>query len=131
MSQSKLFFLGTLLLTFTATITPVLADDRPNIVIILADDMGFSDMGSYGGEIKTPNLDALAQDGVRFTQFYTHASCSPTRSMLLSGTDTHVNGLGMSKRPTPIGLKSETRRRLICKGNQKGPPVSIERALFS
>ncbi len=58
MSQSKLFFLSTLLLTFTATITTVWADDRPNIVIILADDMGFSDMGSYGGEIKTPNLDA-------------------------------------------------------------------------
>lgn len=108
MSQSKLFFLGTLLLTFAATITPVLADDRPNIVIILADDMGFSDMGSYGGEIKTPNLDALAQDGVRFTQFYTHASCSPTRSMLLSGTDTHVNGLGnMSEwtAPNQMGIR--------------------------
>jgi arylsulfatase A-like enzyme len=67
---------------------------RPNIVIILADDMGFSDMGSFGGEIRTPNLDALANEGVRFTNFYTHASCSPTRSMLLSGVDTHLNGLG-------------------------------------
>jgi arylsulfatase len=67
---------------------------RPNIVIILGDDMGFSDMGSFGGEIRTPNLDALANAGVRFTNFYTHASCSPTRSMLLSGVDTHVNGLG-------------------------------------
>ena len=67
---------------------------RPNIVIILADDMGFSDMGSFGGEIRTPNLDSLANEGVRFTNFYTHASCSPTRSMLLSGVDTHVNGLG-------------------------------------
>ena len=71
-----------------------LADDRPNIVIILADDMGYSDMGSFGGEINTPNLDALAQAGVRFTQFYTHASCSPTRSVMLSGVDTHLNGLG-------------------------------------
>ena len=70
------------------------ADERPNIVIILADDMGFADMGSFGSEIPTPNLDALAQEGVRFTQFYTHASCSPTRSMLLSGVDTHLNGLG-------------------------------------
>ena len=69
-------------------------DRRPNIVIILADDMGYADMGSFGGEIRTPNLDALAQDGVRFTQFYTHASCSPTRAMLLSGVDTHLNGLG-------------------------------------
>jgi len=67
---------------------------RPNIVIILGDDMGFSDLGSFGSEIKTPSLDALARDGVRFTNFYTHASCSPTRSMLLSGVDTHQNGLG-------------------------------------
>ena len=67
---------------------------RPNIVILLGDDMGFADLGSYGSEIKTPNMDALARDGVRFTNFYTHASCSPTRSMLLSGIDTHLNGLG-------------------------------------
>jgi len=70
------------------------APRRPNIVIILADDMGFADMGAYGSEIRTPNLDALAKRGVRFTNFYTHASSSPTRSMLLSGVDTHVNGLG-------------------------------------
>ena len=70
------------------------APRRPNIVVILADDMGYADMGSFGSEIKTPNLDALAKDGVRFTNFYTHASCSPTRSMLLSGVDTHLNGLG-------------------------------------
>ncbi|MGB4334982.1 MAG: arylsulfatase [Chromatiaceae bacterium] len=67
---------------------------RPNIIIILGDDLGFSDMGSFGGEIRTPNLDSLANAGVRFTNFYTHASCSPTRSMLLSGVDTHRNGLG-------------------------------------
>ena len=67
---------------------------RPNIVVILADDMGFADMGSFGSEIRTPNLDSLASKGVRFTNFYTHASCSPTRSMLLSGVDTHLNGLG-------------------------------------
>ena len=70
------------------------APRRPNIVIILGDDLGFADMGSFGSEIKTPNLDALAKAGVRFTNFYTHASCSPTRSMLLSGVDTHLNGLG-------------------------------------
>jgi len=67
---------------------------RPNIVIILGDDLGFSDMGSFGGEIRTPNLDSLAKDGVRFTNFYTHATSSPTRSMLLTGVDTHLNGLG-------------------------------------
>ena len=67
---------------------------RPNIVVILGDDMGFSDMGSFGSEINTPNLDSLAKEGVRFTNFYTHASCSPTRAMLLSGVATHLNGLG-------------------------------------
>jgi arylsulfatase len=70
------------------------APRRPNIVVILGDDLGFSDMGSFGGEIQTPNLDALAKGGVRFTNFYTSATCSPTRSMLLSGVDTHLNGLG-------------------------------------
>jgi arylsulfatase len=67
---------------------------RPNIVLILGDDLGFSDIGAFGSEIKTPNLDSLAMSGLRCTQFYTHASCSPTRSMLLSGVDTHLNGLG-------------------------------------
>ena len=69
-------------------------DRRPNVVLIVTDDMGFADIGAFGGEIATPNIDALATDGVRFTNFYTHASCSPTRSMLLSGVDTHLNGLG-------------------------------------
>lgn len=77
-----------------ATASSATSGKRPNIVIILGDDLGFSDMGCFGGEIKTPNLDSLAKAGVRFTQFYTSASCSPTRSMLLSGTDTHLNGLG-------------------------------------
>lgn len=67
---------------------------RPNIVLILGDDLGYADMGSFGSEIKTPNLDSLAKDGVRFTNFYTHATCSPTRSTLLSGVDNHLNGLG-------------------------------------
>ena len=67
---------------------------RPNIVMILGDDLGFSDMGAFGGELRTPHLDSLAKAGLRCTQFYTHASCSPTRSMLLSGVDTHRNGLG-------------------------------------
>ncbi len=73
------------------------SDARPNVVIILADDMGYSDIGMFGSEISTPNIDALAHAGVRFTNFYTHASCSPTRSMLLSGVDTHLNGMGNMK----------------------------------
>ena len=80
---------------------------RPNIVLIVTDDMGYADIGSFGGEIATPNIDALATEGVRFTNFYTHASCSPTRSMLLSGVDTHLNGLGnMSEwtAPNQVGV---------------------------
>lgn len=69
-------------------------DQRPNILLIVADDAGYADLGSFGGEIETPNLDALAAVGVRFTQFTTSATCSPSRSMLLSGTDNHIAGLG-------------------------------------
>ena len=73
---------------------PVVAEDRPNIVLIVADDAGIADIGSFGSEINTPNLDALASVGVRFTQFGVSATCSPSRSMLLSGTDSHIAGLG-------------------------------------
>jgi arylsulfatase len=67
-------------LTFRAT-----AQARPNTLVILADDLGDSDLGCYGGEIKTPNLDGLAMDGLRFTQFYNSARCYPTRAALLTG----------------------------------------------
>jgi len=94
----KLLISSTLLLimqfAFSQSSQPQNKGKRPNIVIILADDMGYSDMGMFGSEIKTPNLDSLAFNGVRFTNFYTHATCSPSRSMLLSGVDTHLNGLG-------------------------------------
>ena len=68
--------------------------DRPNIIIILADDMGYSDIGCYGGEIKTPNLDRLASNGIRFTQFYCAARCCPTRASLLTGLYPHQAGIG-------------------------------------
>ena len=67
---------------------------RPNIIVILADDMGFSDVGCYGSEIATPNLDALAKDGLRFTQFYNTARCCPTRASLLTGLHPHQAGIG-------------------------------------
>ncbi len=67
---------------------------KPNIVLILADDMGFSDLGCFGSEIPTPNLDALASDGLRFTQFYNTARCSPTRAALLTGLNPHQAGMG-------------------------------------
>ena len=70
------------------------ADPRPNILLVMADDMGWTDLGSFGSEIETPNLDALARRGATFTEFHVSVSCSPTRSMLLSGTDNHVAGLG-------------------------------------
>ncbi|MCH8830272.1 MAG: sulfatase-like hydrolase/transferase, partial [Planctomycetes bacterium] len=58
---------------------------RPNIVLILCDDMGFSDIGCYGGEVRTPNIDRLAQEGLRFKQFYNNAKCTTTRASLLTG----------------------------------------------
>lgn len=67
---------------------------RPNIVIIMSDDMGFSDLGCYGGEISTPTLDSLAAGGVRFTQFYNTARCCPTRASLLTGLYPHQAGIG-------------------------------------
>ena len=71
------------------------APARPNILIILADDVGFSDLGCYGGEIRTPNLDALAADGLRFTQFYNCARCCPARASLLTGLYPHQAGIGL------------------------------------
>lgn len=62
----------------------------PNFLVIVADDLGFSDVACYGSEIKTPNIDSLAKDGIRFTDFHAAAACSPTRSMLLSGTDNRM-----------------------------------------
>lgn len=70
------------------------AEDRPNILLVMADDLGWTDIGPYGGEIDTPNLDALAKSGLLFTDFHVSVSCSPTRAMLMSGNDNHIAGLG-------------------------------------
>src|ERR1700739_4610938 len=67
---------------------------RPNFLVIVADDLGFSDIGAFGGEINTPNLDRLAHAGIRFTDFHSAPACSPTRAMLLTGTDHHIAGIG-------------------------------------
>lgn len=78
------------------------AAKRPNILLIVADDLGYSDLGAYGGEIDTPNLDALARDGVKLTSFYASPFCSPTRAMLMSGVDNHQAGFGaMAELSTP------------------------------
>src|SRR5689334_21063320 len=74
---------------------------RPNILLIVADDLGYSDLGCYGGEIATPNLDALAKDGLRFTQFYNTARCWPSRAAILTGYYAQE-----VRRDTVPGLKS-------------------------
>ena len=75
---------------------------RPNILLIVADDMGYSDIGAFGGEVATPTLDALAKDALRLSNFHVLPSCSPTRSVLLSGVDNHLAGLGtMGEFKTP------------------------------
>ena len=84
-------------------------DDRPNVLLLVADDLGYSDLGSYGGEIATPRLDELASQGIRFADFSVAVTCSTTRSMLLTGVDNHLNGLG--------GLDEAGRPR---KGAQRG-----------
>ena len=68
---------------------------RPNILLIVADDLGYADLGVFGSEIPTPNIDALATNGMLLTNFYAHMACSPTRAMLMSGTDSHLAGLGV------------------------------------
>ena len=70
------------------------ANKQPNIIVILTDDMGYSDIGSYGSEIKTPNIDRLANNGLRFTQFYNTARCSPSRASLITGLYPHQAGMG-------------------------------------
>lgn len=82
--------------------SPAIANEPPNVVLILADDIGFSDLGCYGSKIETPNLDKLAAQGVRFTQFYNAAKCEPTRASLMSGKYWQDAGFGV-KRGQTIG----------------------------
>ena len=82
------------LITILACGDSLIASERPNIVVILVDDMGFSDIGPYGSEIPTPHLDALANDGLRFSQFYNTGRCCPTRATLLTGLYSHQAGIG-------------------------------------
>ena len=84
-------FIGTVAAGVTAASA---ASSKPNIIVILADDMGFCDIGCYGSEISTPNLDALAKSGVRSTHFRNTARCCPTRAALLTGVYSHQAGVG-------------------------------------
>ena len=92
--MARMKHLLSLFVTIAVAASSLAADSRPNIIYILADDMGFSDIGCYGSEIETPNLDALAKGGVRFTQFYNTARCCPTRASLLTGLYPHQAGIG-------------------------------------
>jgi arylsulfatase len=95
---------------------PAVADQRPNIVVVLVDDLGYSDIGCYGGEVPTPHLDRLAAEGLRFTQFYNTARCSPTRASLLTGLYPHQAGMGwLDNRvePTSRGIHGKLLPRCV------------------
>ncbi|MDD5033383.1 MAG: arylsulfatase [Methylococcaceae bacterium] len=101
--------------TFSGILRPALAspdpgkrDHRPNIVFLVVDDMGYSDLPLFGGEVDTPNIDKLAAGGITFNNFHALPSCSPTRSVLLSGVDNHLNGLGtMPERLSAQGARDQ------------------------
>lgn len=79
-------------------------EKRPNILLIIADDLGYADLGSFGSDIETPNIDTLASEGILFTQFHTANSCAPTRAMLFSGNNNHVAGMA---KQSVAGIKGE------------------------
>ena len=91
-----LCLLWSFLLSSTATAS------SPNIVLILADDLGFTDTAPYGGEIPTPSISKLADEGLVFTNYHTAATCAPTRSMLMTGVDCHRNGVPNIPETTPM-----------------------------
>lgn len=99
--------------TFATTISAD-AGERPNIIVILSDDMGYSDIGCYGSEIETPVLDGLAEKGLRFTQFYNTARCCPTRASLLSGLYPHQAGVGHMMSDNGVdGYRGELNRQCL------------------
>lgn len=91
-----------------------LPSSGPNILVLVADDLGYSDAGCFGGEISTPNLDALAAGGIRFSRFHTAPMCAPSRAMLLSGTDNHIAGMGRQNLVAPVfGYEGELTNRVV------------------
>ena len=86
-----------------ASLSPGAAQDRPNILLIIADDLGYADLGVHGSDIRTPNIDALADEGLLFTQFHASPYCSTSRAMLFTGNNNHVAGVGrQSLTPGPV-----------------------------
>ena len=93
-THSAVAWCGLAIGVLLAAPTTATAAPRPNVIVILADDMGFSDLGCYGGEIRTPNLDAMAKQGLRFAQYYTQPRCCPARASLMTGLYAHQAGIG-------------------------------------
>ena len=101
---------------------------RPNVIVIMVDDMGYSDIGCFGGEVKTPNLDMLAEGGLRFTQFYNAAKCTSTRAALLTGNYEHaVNVSSMQYGATFGEVLKTVGYRTICSGKWHQKPLPTER----
>ena len=98
-----------LVLSLVATLWALaaVALERPNIVLIVADDIGYSDLGAFGGEIETPHIDALAAEGMRFSNFHAASSCAPTRAMLLTGVDNHLAGIGSMRELMPLSHRGK------------------------
>ncbi|MGB5820220.1 MAG: sulfatase-like hydrolase/transferase, partial [Saonia sp.] len=95
MTKSRLFFISSIIsLSIFSCNEKLKKDTRPNIILIMSDDMGYSDIGCYGGVINTPILDGLAENGLRYTQFYNTARCCPSRAALLTGVYQHQAGIG-------------------------------------
>lgn len=106
MTSGKILALAAALLAFPGL--PAQAQDaRPNIVLILIDDVGFSDLGAYGSEIATPNIDALAARGALFSNFHASPICAPSRAMLMTGADSHLAGVGNLPESVPLEHRGE------------------------
>jgi len=94
--QHKTSFIIALLALFSSIIAPPVQAQtkKPNIILIMVDDMGYSDLGAYGSEIQTPNIDKLAYEGLRLREFYNNSICAPTRASLITGQYPHKAGVG-------------------------------------
>ncbi len=117
------FFSIFLPIILAAVQASVFASEKPNILFILADDMGFSDLGCYGSEIQTPNIDNLARQGLRFTQFYNHAKCTPTRNAIHTGAyNQQIKGAGLGSNLPNLMESAGYRTIYIGKHDGSGAP---------
>lgn len=105
---------STIVLSCTEQKSKKAINKKPNIVLIVADDLGFGDIGCYGGDIQTPNLDELSRRGIKFSSFHTAPMCAPTRAMLLSGNDNHIAGMGGQGNVTEVfGYEGRLTDRIV------------------